>query len=247
MQLLDYAKRKSKKTKRKSKRLISSLLSKLFPVRWKEYNELNYWKKMNKEGSLANDFYEYFFTTHYGLDASYYEDKVMLDIGCGPCGSLEWASMASRRIGLDPLAKEYMRLGAKHHRMEYIDAPSEKIPLKDDECDAVSSFNSLDHVEDLDKTLKEIKRITRPGGTFLLLVEVNHPPRACEPHEITPRRLLDSLRPEFVCESLQVYEPVVRGMYQSILEDKKLSSPEETKEKGYLSAQFTRITSSKQK
>jgi ubiquinone/menaquinone biosynthesis C-methylase UbiE len=235
----------------KMKRLVRDLTSRIVrrfsPVRWKESNEMRYWKGRKKaEGVLSNKHYEHFYTTHFGLDASYYKDMVILDIGCGPRGSLEWASMASRRIGLDPLAKEYLRLGANHHRMEYMDAPSEKIPLQDAECDAVFAFNSLDHVEDVDETLREIKRVTRPGGIFLLLVEVNHPPTACEPHELTPRTLVGSLKPEFDCESLHVYKPAVHGMYQSIHADEKLPQPEETREIGYLSAKFIRVPSSPQ-
>jgi ubiquinone/menaquinone biosynthesis C-methylase UbiE len=224
--------------------IISSIARMISPSRWKEFNELNYWEGRKKaEGVLSNLHYEHFYTTHFGLDKSFYRDKVILDIGCGPRGSLEWASMALRRIGLDPLAKEYLRLGGHSHRMEYIDAPSEKIPLKDAECDAVFSFNSLDHVEDVEKTLREIKRVTRPGGILLLLVEVNHPPTDCEPHKLTPGKLVDSLKTEFDCQCLRIYKPVSQGMYQSILADKQLSNPENTSELGYLSAKFIRMTS----
>src|SRR5690554_1767232 len=103
--------------------------------------------------------------------------------------------MARRRIGLDPLADDYLRLGADDHAMEYISAPSEDVPLEDASCDSVFSFNSLDHVEDVERMIGEIKRITRPGGRFLLLVEVNHPPTACEPHELGVRPLLTMLAP----------------------------------------------------
>jgi ubiquinone/menaquinone biosynthesis C-methylase UbiE len=231
--------------KKLAKNLTSPISWRFFPNRWKEFNELRYWKERKQaEGVLSNNHYEHFYTVHFGLDGSYYENKVILDIGCGPRGSLEWASMATRPIGLDPLAKEYLRLGASHHRMEYIDAPSENIPLKNAECDAVFSFNSLDHVEDIDQTLREIKRVTRPGGIFLLLVEVNHPPTACEPHQLTPKKLVDSLRPEFDCESLQVYKPVVDGMYESIRADQKHAHPEDTSEIGYMSAKFIRTTTS---
>lgn len=234
-----------KQLKRLARDLTSRIVRKFSPVRWKEFNELHYWKRRKKaEGSLSNRHYEYFYTTHFGLDRSYYKDMVILDIGCGPRGSLEWASMASRRIGLDPLAKEYLRLGASHHRMDYIAANSESIPLKDAECDAVFSFNSLDHVEDVDQTIREIKRITRPGGIFLLLVEVNHPPTDCEPHELTPAKLVDCLKPEFSCETLHVYHRVAQGMYESIHADKKVTHPEETRETGYLSAKFLCVASS---
>lgn len=214
-----------------------------FPVRWKETNELNYWKKVqNQEGVMKNDHYAYFYTGHFDIEPSYYDKKFILDIGCGPRGSLEWATMASRRIGLDPLANEYLKIGAKHHQMEYIDAPSENIPLKDGECDAVFSFNSLDHVENIDMTIKEIKRVTRPGGIFLLLVEINHPPTDCEPHLLRPETIVHSLGPEFECEQLQVYKPVEKGMYQSILAGKDIPNPHNTREIGYFSAKFNRVS-----
>ena len=30
------------------------------------------------------------------------------DIGCGPRGSLEWATMAAERVGLDPPVNKYL-------------------------------------------------------------------------------------------------------------------------------------------
>lgn len=216
-------------------------VSKFLPVGWKEFNELRYWKQRKKlEGVLSNSHYKYFYTDHFVLSDSFYNNKIILDIGCGPRGSLEWASMVSRRIGLDPLANEYLQLGANQHQMEYIAAPSEKIPLNDDQCDVVFSFNSLDHVEDVDRTIKEIKRVTRSGGLFLLLVEVNHPPTSCEPHDLTPGKIVDLLKPEFTCESLKVYKPTSKGIYDSIVADNKLANPEDTRENGYLSARFAR-------
>lgn len=222
-------------------KIFSDVVKRLFPVTWKEWNELKYWERVrNSEGVLSNDDYLHFYTAHFGLDASYYDGKVILDIGCGPRGSLEWADAAQRRIGLDPLAREYLELGAKYHKMEYLDAPSEKIPLQDGECDAVFSFNSLDHVEDVHRTIREIKRVTSPGGIFLLLVEINHPPTDCEPHELTPGMIIGALAPEFECERLQVYAPVKNGMYRSILADRQLPNPHRTREIGYLSAKFKR-------
>lgn len=223
--------------------LISPIATRISPVRWKEFNEHYYWKlRKQAEGVLSNQHYKHFYTTHFGLRDDDYVGKVVLDIGCGPRGSLEWASMASRRMGLDPLAAEYLRLGAEQHRMEYIDAPSENIPLKDAECDVVCSFNSLDHVEDVERTLKEIKRVTRAGGLFLLLVETNHAPTDCEPHRLTPQGLIASLKPEFKCEGLQVYRPVRGGIYNSILADERVPQPADTTEQGFLSARFIRTT-----
>jgi glycosyltransferase involved in cell wall biosynthesis len=121
-----------KQMKRLTRNLISPIATKLLPVSWKEFKELHYWKSIKKiERVLSNDPYKHFYTTHFGLDDSYYNNKIILDIGYGPRASLEWASMAWRRIGLDPVAKEYLQLGANQHKKEYIDSPSENIPLKD--------------------------------------------------------------------------------------------------------------------
>jgi SAM-dependent methyltransferase len=230
---------------RLARKLASRLAQQLAPTRWKERDELRYWAQQKAaEGILANDHYAYFYTTHFGLSPAFYENKTILDIGCGPRGSLVWASMAARRIGLDPLARKYLRLGASDHPMEYVAAPSEAIPLQAAACDAVSSFNSLDHVQDVCQTLSEIKRVTRPGGLFLLLVEVNHPPTRCEPHQLTPKRLVEALRPEFTCESLQVYKPAEAGIYDTIRANHRLFLPEGSSEVGYMSAKFLRVPAS---
>lgn len=189
---------------------------------------------------MANSWYEHFYTAHFGFCRNDYSDKVIVDIGCGPRGSLEWADMAARRIGIDPLAGKYLKLGANQHQMEYICAPSENIPLADAECDAVFSFNSLDHVENVEQTVAEIARITRPGGYFLLLVEVNHPPTDCEPHELSPEKLIKLLTPTFDYDRLEVYRSVGGGMYNSIRFGDTCVDPESTRETGYLSAKFIR-------
>src|SRR5690349_8834862 len=70
----------------------------------KERGEMAYWKKKkDEEGELRNDHYKFLYTTHWDLDDQYYAGKKILDIGCGPRGSLEWADQAAERIGLDSL------------------------------------------------------------------------------------------------------------------------------------------------
>ena len=109
----------------------------------------------------------------------------MLDIGCGPRGSLNWADMARRRVGLDPLADDYRELGVESHPMEYVAAGAEAMPFAAATFDVVTSLNSLDHVDDLDRTVAEIKRVLRPGGHLVLVVEVGHEPTWSEPQTIS--------------------------------------------------------------
>jgi SAM-dependent methyltransferase len=47
-----------------------------------------------------------------------------------------------------------------------VQAYSEALPLPDASADMVASFQTLEHVGDLERTLCEIRRILKPGGLF---------------------------------------------------------------------------------
>jgi len=150
-------------------------MKKKFVTRLKEFSEWLFWKyKHLKERELSNKHYRFFYTDYFGLGEKDFENKRIMDIGCGPRGSLEWAKNAERRIGLDPLAEKYKKLNDQNHEMEYVKAYAENIPFEDDYFDFITSFNSLDHVEDLDLSCIEIERCLKPGGIFLLIVDI-HP------------------------------------------------------------------------
>lgn len=147
--------------------------------------ELAFWReRVEAEGGLRTlPEWARFYTGHFGLDRSFYDGKRVLDVGCGPRGSLEWATNATERVGLDPLAGAYRELGTDRHAMTYVEAGAEAIPLPTGHFDVVACLNALDHVDDLDQAIAEISRVTREGGTLLLITEVNHEPTATEPQQ----------------------------------------------------------------
>jgi ubiquinone/menaquinone biosynthesis C-methylase UbiE len=148
----------------------------------KKRAELLYWQlKKVREGTLTNQHYEPFYTTYFDLKKEDYQGKKVMDIGCGPRGSLEWATMAAECIGLDPLADSYLKLGAVKHRMRYVNSGSESIPFSDNYFDFVTSFNSLDHVDDLDKSISELIRVLKPNGLFLFIADIHDEPTITEP------------------------------------------------------------------
>ncbi|MDP2721118.1 MAG: class I SAM-dependent methyltransferase [Bacteroidales bacterium] len=152
---------------------------------FKEFVEISFWKyKKLTEGNLSNGHYQHFYTNFFYLPESFYNGKRILDIGCGPRGSLEWATMAEERIGIDPLADKYLKMGAKDHKMQYIKAYSENLPFSDNYFDVVCSFNSLDHVENLNKSTSEITRVLKTGGLFLLIVDIHNYPTPTEPQTL---------------------------------------------------------------
>ena len=97
----------------------------LSPQQVKETRERECWKKVyNRSGGvLNNEYYEFFYTQAFELDRSFYNDKSVLDIGCGPRGSLEWGNMMERRVGLDPLVEKYREFGIDQHTMEVCKCP----------------------------------------------------------------------------------------------------------------------------
>jgi ubiquinone/menaquinone biosynthesis C-methylase UbiE len=55
---------------------------------------------------------------------------------------------------------------AQHNNIElrFIQSPAEQLPLPDQSTDLVISFQTFEHVEDVAATLREIRRVLRPGG-----------------------------------------------------------------------------------
>ena len=199
--------------------------------------ELYYWKFVKEEEKdLSSKHYQEFFTSNFDLNEEFYINKKILDIGCGPRGSLEWADMASERIGLDPLADEYLKLGADKHKMTYVNAPAEKIPFDEGYFDIVSSFNSLDHVDDIDNTIKEIKRVLKPKGIFLLITDVNHEPTVTEPLTFS-WDIINEFKPELEEIEVKHYEKQ-NGIYRSIRENIIYNHKDLTNRSGVLLVKF---------
>ncbi len=178
------------------------------------FEYLYWWNKKRKETTLTNFHYEAFFTSHFGLNKEFYQGKKILDIGCGPRGSLEWATQ-SETHGLDPLVNQYKKLGITEHKMNYIQANCENIPYENNYFDVVSSFNSLDHVDDLEKSISEIKRIIKPNGYFLLIADIHDNSTVCEPSPFS-WDIAQKFIPEFDVVQENHYEG--EKLYQSIRE-----------------------------
>ena len=141
--------------------------------------ELSFWE--SRPDVIGDGRREWAYTELFGLERSWYAGKRVLDVGCGPRGSLDWATEAASRVGLDPLADEYRRLVPDPDAMEYVAGVAEAMPFADGTFDVVGSFNSLDHVEDVERAAAEIARVLRPGGLLLLATDVGHRARLTEP------------------------------------------------------------------
>lgn len=147
---------------------------------------MRFWRGRHaSEGGTLTHHGKELYCDYFGVETDFYARKRVLDVGCGPRGTLEWADMAAERVGLDPLVPRYRDLGIDDHAMRYVAAPAEEMPFDADSFDIVTTMNSLDHVDDLEATLSELGRVTVPGGTWFLLVEAGAPATATEPQTIS--------------------------------------------------------------
>jgi 2-polyprenyl-3-methyl-5-hydroxy-6-metoxy-1,4-benzoquinol methylase len=149
--------------------------------------ELQFWKKRKfDEKQLGNSWYQETMTNAWNISISTYSEKKVLDVGCGPRGSLEFLKDHNAQlVCVDPLAKEYGKLGADRHVMTYIAANAETMPCMDGAFDIVTSVNSLDHVDELHAASQEMIRVLRPGGLMIIQAHINHAPTVCEPSPFT--------------------------------------------------------------
>ncbi len=115
------------------------------------------------------------------------------------------------KFNIDHLAHEYVKLSSKilEANTHHIACVSEKMPFSDNYADFVYSRNSLDHVCNPVQTLKEIHRILKPQGKFLL--RVYYDSNIINEHEST------SIDDEFVNRCI---EPLFAIEYKSITSHK---------------------------
>ena len=174
------------------------------------------------------------------IEREFYSGKRILDIGCGPAGTWEWADMSLELIGLDPLARQYLKLGAPKRNMKWVAAPAESIPFPNNYFDVVTSYNSLDHVNDVHETISEIKRVLRPGGLFLLITDIHHHRTDCEPQDFS-WDIVQAFLPSFEILSEKHYEKEAGGIYQSIDQGIEYDHTDASERYGILSVKFRKL------
>lgn len=103
----------------------------------------------------------------------------VLEIGPGTGANLEYYPEEVLLTALEPNPHMQRYLEEKAEKLQrqlkIITAAAEDIPLEDESMNTVVSTLVLCSVTDLQQTLHEIKRVLKPGGTFLFLEHVAAP------------------------------------------------------------------------
>jgi SAM-dependent methyltransferase len=158
----------------------------------KHAHEFRFWRKRwRDEGRcLRNGHYERLMLAMAGEpDQSFLKDKIVADFGCGPRGSLCWATQARERIGIDVLAEAYKHLGAARHNVRYVRSTEHEIPLASGSVDVLFTLNAMDHVHNLDVMCGELLRILKPCGALIGSFNLDEETGVSEPQSLTPEML----------------------------------------------------------
>lgn len=101
----------------------------------------------------------------------------VLDFGCGskPYESLFAAAQSYTGVDIEVSGHDHQRQGSKVD--VYYDGKT--LPFPDHRFDAVVTFETLEHVFNIEPILLEIRRVIKPGGLFLASI-----PFAWDEHEV---------------------------------------------------------------
>jgi len=115
----------------------------------------------------------------------------VLEVGCGPHTNMRLILplIKFQKIYFeDPLIHEYLKLRQQHRMLRYITYSTpvsvasltkkfnatlfseqlEHLPLTDNSVDLCICINVLDHVEDAQQCLLQVRRVLKPGGVFII-------------------------------------------------------------------------------
>lgn len=155
-------------------------LNRLFPPVVHPFNlqtkgEMSYaqWQYLKGEDTIR------YFLPYHSLETMF-QDKVVLDIGCGAGGkTIYYASQGVKQIiGLEILDKyknEAVKLAKQYHREDvfsYQVGNASMMTFKDNTFDTIIMNDAMEHVSEPEKVLLECYRVLKPGGTLY----INFPP-----------------------------------------------------------------------
>ena len=144
------------------------------PSYWREAKPLER-AQMEYEDEVAGGFLKWFPSLSLA-------GKDVLDLGCGYGGrSVRYAELGARSLtGIepeDPQCSEARRFAASHNvTATFVTGFAESLPLPADCFDCVLSYDVMEHVCDVGKTLEECLRVLRAGGSLYAIFPPFHHP-----------------------------------------------------------------------
>jgi SAM-dependent methyltransferase len=99
-------------------------------------------------------------------------EGLYVDVGCGPNPVVAFVPHG-RRVGIDPLMPFYRENFTLPPDFEPYEGTIEQLePIQDGEADVIFSMNNIDHIQDLPKAAKTLRRKLKDDGFLVITVNV---------------------------------------------------------------------------
>lgn len=129
--------------------------------------------------------------------------KTVLDVACGSgYGTKLLAKTSKNVIGID-IDKDTIEFAKKNYgakNIDYLVGDCTDMPLEDASFDAVVTFETIEHIKDYNKFIKEIKRVLKPDGLVIISTPNSlefTPGNHFHLHEFKYQELIDILKQDF--------------------------------------------------
>jgi SAM-dependent methyltransferase len=126
---------------------------------YRNYTRQNPPRKLN--------FYQKLLTSHLRQTQS----VKLLDVGCAFAAFLNSLPKSWDRYGIDVSEHSIAAAKAKNPDIQLASATLETVPFKGP-FDAITSFDVIEHIADLDKVAESVSSLLKPGGVFVFVVPV---------------------------------------------------------------------------
>lgn len=159
---------------------------------------------LNSERIVPENLNEPFYLEHiqrYKFALPYCKNKYVLDLGCGVgYGSYFLAKNGAKHIDaidIDQKAIEYAQKKYRNSKIRYLISDATGLPFNNTYFDCVVSFEVIEHIKEYKLYLKEVKRILKKYGIFILSTPNSlghrHSTSAYHHKEFTPKELKNLL------------------------------------------------------
>lgn len=96
--------------------------------------------------------------------------KKIIDIGCGEGFKTQWMAKEGEAVGIDISEENISFARKKYSGVDYRVMDAEYLEFEDGYFDRAYCLDVMEHVDNLEKVIIEIRRVLKPGGEFVVNV-----------------------------------------------------------------------------
>lgn len=94
--------------------------------------------------------------------------KRILDIGCGQGFNAHCLSKHNDVVGIDISAEDIAIAKKRYPNVDYKIMDMASLEFKNNYFDRIYALDTLEHIDNLEKVITEVKRVLKPGGEFIV-------------------------------------------------------------------------------